>query len=233
MLPCLRADPLLPYRKNLSVGYVTEVFRQKKCLVIWVDVESFFLPLCLQDGRVNAFYSTPTTYLDALYKANQTWELKTDDFFPYADCPHCYWTGYFTSRPALKQYVRYNNNLLQVRITLNLLGSWASIIIALSVLLNEVHFPECGWFLLRLLQFNSWGFTNSTQTFETTWNATCNLFSIPFFTYSFHAAFNAFPAPVHVLVLFSGLVSLRSIFFTKYSNIDNGIKRIVFSVKCT
>lgn len=116
MLLCLRADPLLPYRKNLSVGYVTEVFRLKKCLVIWVDVESFFLPLCLQDGRVNAFYSTPTTYLDALYKANQTWELKTDDFFPYADCPHCYWTGYFTSRPALKQYVRYNNNLLQVRI---------------------------------------------------------------------------------------------------------------------
>ncbi|KAL9966329.1 hypothetical protein ACROYT_G024383 [Oculina patagonica] len=66
------------------------------------------------DGRVNAFYSTPTTYLDALYKANQTWELKTDDFFPYADCPHCYWTGYFTSRPALKRYVRYNNDLLQV-----------------------------------------------------------------------------------------------------------------------
>ena len=54
-------------------------------------------------------------YLDALHRANQTWELKTDDFFPYADCPHCYWTGYFTSRPALKRYVRYNNNLLQVR----------------------------------------------------------------------------------------------------------------------
>lgn len=66
------------------------------------------------DGRVHAFYSTPTMYLDALYKANQTWEVKKDDFFPYADCPHCYWTGYFTSRPALKRYVRYNNNLLQV-----------------------------------------------------------------------------------------------------------------------
>ena len=64
---------------------------------------------------MNAFYSTPTTYLDALHKSNQTWGLKTDDFFPYADCPHCYWTGYFTSRPALKRYVRYNNNLLQVR----------------------------------------------------------------------------------------------------------------------
>jgi len=28
--------------------------------------------------------------------------LKTDDMFPYADCPHCYWSGYFTSRSALK-----------------------------------------------------------------------------------------------------------------------------------
>ena len=58
------------------------------------------------------FYSTPSKYLDAV--KNMSLELKTDDFFPYADCPHCYWTGYFTSRPALKGYVRKNNNLLQV-----------------------------------------------------------------------------------------------------------------------
>ena len=58
------------------------------------------------------FYSTPSKYLDAV--KNKSLEVKTDDFFPYADCPHCYWTGYFTSRPALKRYVRKNNNLLQV-----------------------------------------------------------------------------------------------------------------------
>ena len=58
------------------------------------------------------FYSTPSRYLDAV--KNKSLEVKTDDFFPYADCPHCYWTGYFTSRPALKRYVRKNNNLLQV-----------------------------------------------------------------------------------------------------------------------
>ena len=67
---------------------------------------------------MNAFYSTPSIYLDALHKANLTWELKTDDFFPYADCPYCYWTGYFTSRPALKGYVRSSNNLLQVSSTI-------------------------------------------------------------------------------------------------------------------
>jgi hypothetical protein len=61
---------------------------------------------------VNAFYSTPSKYLDAVKEMEL--ELKTDDFFPYADCPSCYWTGFYTSRPALKGYVRRNNNLLQV-----------------------------------------------------------------------------------------------------------------------
>lgn len=40
--------------------------------------------------------------------------LKTDDFFPYADGPHQFWTGYFTSRPALKRYERLSSNFLQV-----------------------------------------------------------------------------------------------------------------------
>ncbi|KAJ7526059.1 hypothetical protein O6H91_17G079900 [Diphasiastrum complanatum] len=67
-----------------------------------------------KDGRVNAFYSTPSIYVDANHAQNVSWPLKIDDFFPYADCPHCYWTGYFTSRPALKRYVRQLSAYLQV-----------------------------------------------------------------------------------------------------------------------
>ncbi|XP_078160110.1 putative alpha-mannosidase At5g13980 [Carex rostrata] len=59
-----------------------------------------------KDGRVNALYSTPSIYTDAKFAANEKWPIKTDDFFPYADNPNAYWTGYFTSRPALKRYVR-------------------------------------------------------------------------------------------------------------------------------
>ena len=69
----------------------------------------------LQNGSVNMFYSTPTRYLDALHKADMTWTLKTDDFLPYADCSWCYWTGFYTSRPGLKGYVRYLNGVLQVQ----------------------------------------------------------------------------------------------------------------------
>ncbi|KAJ8560010.1 hypothetical protein K7X08_004068 [Anisodus acutangulus] len=58
------------------------------------------------DGRVNALYSSPSIYTDAKYDLDESWPLKTDDYFPYADRINAYWTGYFTSRPALKLYVR-------------------------------------------------------------------------------------------------------------------------------
>jgi hypothetical protein len=47
------------------------------------------------------------------------WTSKSDDFFPYAMVPASYWTGYYTSRPALKRYERYANNILQVTRQLN------------------------------------------------------------------------------------------------------------------
>jgi lysosomal alpha-mannosidase len=47
------------------------------------------------------------------------WTSKSDDFFPYASVPFAYWTGYYTSRPALKRYERYANNILQVTRQLN------------------------------------------------------------------------------------------------------------------
>ncbi|KAJ9683167.1 hypothetical protein PVL29_018952 [Vitis rotundifolia] len=76
--------------------YANSWFRQMDKLIHYVN----------KDGRVNALYSTPSIYTDAKYAANEIWPLKKDDFFPYADHPNAYWTGYFTSRPAFKGYVR-------------------------------------------------------------------------------------------------------------------------------
>ncbi|XVE67609.1 hypothetical protein DITRI_Ditri09bG0001600 [Diplodiscus trichospermus] len=72
----------------------------------WFRQMDKFIHYVNQDGRVNALYSTPSIYTDAKHAANEQWPLKTDDFFPYADKPNAYWTGYFTSRPAFKGYVR-------------------------------------------------------------------------------------------------------------------------------
>jgi hypothetical protein len=54
-----------------------------------------------------------------LNQVKKEWTTKTDDFFPYAMVPTSYWTGYYTSRPALKFYERYANNILQVTRQLN------------------------------------------------------------------------------------------------------------------
>ena len=67
-------------------------------------------------GPVKAFYSTPSHYTDSLKKATVAndlkWEVRSDDVFPLGDQPHAYWSGYFTSRPALKRQVRYATNFL-------------------------------------------------------------------------------------------------------------------------
>ncbi|KAK1281470.1 hypothetical protein QJS10_CPB22g00482 [Acorus calamus] len=81
---------------DFKYQYAESWFKQMDKLIHYVN----------QDGRVNALYSTPSIYTDAKYAAKESWPLKTDDFFPYADRADAYWTGYFTSRPALKRYVR-------------------------------------------------------------------------------------------------------------------------------
>ncbi|RDY14228.1 hypothetical protein CR513_00732 [Mucuna pruriens] len=81
---------------DFQYQYAETWFKQMDKLIHYVN----------KDGRVNALYSTPSIYTDAKNAANQSWPLKTDDYFPYADAPNAYWTGYFTSRPAFKRYVR-------------------------------------------------------------------------------------------------------------------------------
>ena len=76
----------------------------------WVNTDKL-LNLLRQDGRLNAFYSTPDAYLAAKRASRwggqeDTIETVMDDLFPYADSPHAYWTGYYSSRGALKKYIR-------------------------------------------------------------------------------------------------------------------------------
>ena len=74
------------------------------------------------EGSIKAMYSTPSIYLKAKNAEPVQWTVKTDDFFPYADGPDSYWTGYFTSRPALKRYIRVSSAFLQVARHMELIG---------------------------------------------------------------------------------------------------------------
>ena len=84
-----------------------------------IDIPSLFGP---RFGRLNVFYSSPEYYTK--WKHRETlqyaggdkdlpWSVKNDDFFPYSDCPHCFWTGYFTSRTGFKRLERVGSSFLQ------------------------------------------------------------------------------------------------------------------------
>ncbi|KAG0461842.1 hypothetical protein HPP92_020318 [Vanilla planifolia] len=81
---------------DFQYQYAESWFKQMDKLINYVN----------KDGRVHALYSTPSIYSDAKYASNEAWPLKEDDYFPYADGPYSYWTGYFTSRPTFKRFVR-------------------------------------------------------------------------------------------------------------------------------
>jgi hypothetical protein len=76
-----------------------------------------------------------------LNKVGRSWTSKTDDFFPYSHHAHGYWTGYFTSRPALKGYERYSNNILQVTRQLNAFA---------NINLRKSIFPLSKIFVLKM-----------------------------------------------------------------------------------
>jgi hypothetical protein len=97
-----------------------------------IDTSDIFGP---RFDRINVFYSTPEYYTKMKYqetvktreqqatpktKTKTTadletpvhWSVKQDDFFPYSDCAHCFWTGYFTSRTAFKRLERVASSFL-------------------------------------------------------------------------------------------------------------------------
>ncbi|CAG2107047.1 unnamed protein product [Medioppia subpectinata] len=78
-------------------------------------------------SNINVFYSTPTCYLSAVHQSNNTLTTKADDFFPYASDGNTYWTGYYTSRPALKRYERVGNNFLQACKQLDVLAGMGGV----------------------------------------------------------------------------------------------------------
>ncbi|XP_034378373.1 lysosomal alpha-mannosidase isoform X1 [Arvicanthis niloticus] len=105
------------YRTNHTVMTMGSDFQYENANMWFKNMDKLIYLVNKQQAngsQVHVLYSTPTCYLWELNKANLTWTVKEDDFFPYADGPHMFWTGYFSSRPALKRYERLSYNFLQV-----------------------------------------------------------------------------------------------------------------------
>ncbi|XP_058862975.1 lysosomal alpha-mannosidase [Acipenser ruthenus] len=116
------------YRTNHIIMTMGSDFQYENANLWYKNLDKLIHHVNLQTSETNvhALYSTPSCYLKELHNANISWSMKYDDFFPYADNAHNFWTGYFTSRPALKRYERLSNNFLQVCSQLEVLGGKVS-----------------------------------------------------------------------------------------------------------
>ncbi|EEC17266.1 lysosomal alpha-mannosidase, putative, partial [Ixodes scapularis] len=76
-----------------------------------------------EGSPVHVLYSTPACYLKALHESSRRWPEYDDDFFPYADSEHAYWTGYYSSRPNFKFFARKANGFLQACKQLKVIGN--------------------------------------------------------------------------------------------------------------
>jgi hypothetical protein len=63
-------------------------------------------------GVINLLYSTPSIYTAAKI-ATTPLPVRDEDVMPYFDDCHAVWSGYFSSRPALKHYVRDSSRVFQ------------------------------------------------------------------------------------------------------------------------
>jgi len=89
-----------------------------------IDVSRVFGP---EIDRIQLFYSTPEYYTAqkknshaiqqeqlaaGLITESETFQTKSDDFFPYSSAENSYWTGYFTSRTSFKRFERVASSFL-------------------------------------------------------------------------------------------------------------------------
>uniref|UniRef100_A0A1A9W6T5 Alpha-mannosidase n=1 Tax=Glossina brevipalpis TaxID=37001 RepID=A0A1A9W6T5_9MUSC len=100
-------DLLVPMGDDFHYMVAARNFKNMDKLIKYVNARQ------ANGSLVNIFYSTPACYLQALHRARLTWPTKREDFFPYFDNSDSYWTGYFTSRPTFKYFVRLSDHFLQ------------------------------------------------------------------------------------------------------------------------
>ncbi|KAH8324895.1 hypothetical protein KR074_011406 [Drosophila pseudoananassae] len=132
-----RVDEFLAYAEEVSSHFITNHtmipmggdFQYEDARMNYKNMDKLikYINERQANGSIyNIFYSTPSCYLNSLHQSLKSWPSKTLDFFPYAHESWSFWTGYFTSRPTQKRFVREGNQFLQVVKQLSLLAHLSS-----------------------------------------------------------------------------------------------------------
>ncbi|KNC56371.1 alpha-mannosidase 2 [Thecamonas trahens ATCC 50062] len=114
-----RATVLVRELRSRSAAYATsnllvpfgDDFKFKRAQYQFTNMEQLIEHINANEEGVNIRFATLSDYFDAMIAEaasaqDVTLPLYEADFFPYADNEDSYWTGYYTTRPVLKQLAR-------------------------------------------------------------------------------------------------------------------------------
>ncbi|XP_968354.2 lysosomal alpha-mannosidase [Tribolium castaneum] len=111
------------YPTNNILVPMGDDFRYQAALNAYINTDRLIkgfelFPQTFEGKPIKLLYSTPTCYTkavnDFVNSNDYKLQIKSDDFFPYADGVASLVVGYITSRPASKRFVREANTMLQV-----------------------------------------------------------------------------------------------------------------------
>ncbi|CAG0879219.1 unnamed protein product [Darwinula stevensoni] len=119
-----KVDEFVTWAEKASAGFRTKHvmatmgndFNYQDAHVWYKNLDKLIKYVNEQRGdTVHLLYSTPSCYLKSIQEDSSVqWPEKMDDFFPYASDNNSYWTGYFSSRPTFKRFIRTSDLFLQV-----------------------------------------------------------------------------------------------------------------------
>eukprot|EP00392_Amoebophrya_sp_AT5.2_P015880 g16103.t1 len=101
--------------RNILMTWGSDFWYSNATKVFWNTDELIRRVNAKYGSEMSLFYSNMEDYVAAKkMEEEQAAGVENTDFFPYADRPHGYWTGYFSSRPALKRMIREFSNYFQI-----------------------------------------------------------------------------------------------------------------------
>mmetsp|Transcript_3370 Transcript_3370/g.4180 ORF Transcript_3370/g.4180 Transcript_3370/m.4180 type:complete len:766 (-) Transcript_3370:54-2351(-) len=98
---------LIPFGCDFNFQNAWMKYKNMDKLIAYINEHS-------EELGIRAQYSTLSDYFAAVRASGETWTTREIDFFPYIDNNQSYWTGFYTSRPDLKQLCRETDAVMRV-----------------------------------------------------------------------------------------------------------------------
>eukprot|EP01117_Protostelium_nocturnum_P005720 TRINITY_DN2065_c0_g1_i1.p1 TRINITY_DN2065_c0_g1~~TRINITY_DN2065_c0_g1_i1.p1 ORF type:complete len:1186 (+),score=493.65 TRINITY_DN2065_c0_g1_i1:3529-7086(+) len=96
---------LIPFGDDFTHQQAVQDYNNMDRLINYINANT-------SSNGIKIKYAFLSEYIQAVHDLNIDWDVFTGDFFPYNDSPSAFWSGYYSSRPWFKRYLRQCDALL-------------------------------------------------------------------------------------------------------------------------